>query len=180
LEPEMEGWLKKEGERFLKEVGVKEGQTVLDFGCGAGDYAIPSAKVVGKRGEVYALDKNAEALNQLIKSAKRQGLKNLLPIKTSGEPKLPLPEESVDTVLLYDVLHAYYFPRGGGRQKLLREIYRVSKRGALISVFPKHMEPEHIRTEMEKANFHFERELVKSLLHNHDREQGRILNFRKR
>jgi ubiquinone/menaquinone biosynthesis C-methylase UbiE len=176
----MERWLEREGEPFLKEVGVKEGQTVLDFGCGVGDYAIPSAKVVGKRGEVYALDNSAEALNQLLKRAKRHGLNNLLLIKTSAEPKLPLLKESVDTVLLYDVLHAYYFPRGGKRQQLLREIYRVSKGGALISVFPKHMEPEHIRTEMEKANFHFERQLAKSLLHNHEREQGRILNFRKR
>ena len=33
----------------LKEVGIKKGHIILDFGCGAGTYCLPAAKIVGKR-----------------------------------------------------------------------------------------------------------------------------------
>jgi ubiquinone/menaquinone biosynthesis C-methylase UbiE len=32
--------------KVLEKVGVREGQTVLDFGCGPGSYTIPAAKLV--------------------------------------------------------------------------------------------------------------------------------------
>ena len=51
-------WLKKYSEKLLREVGIKKGQTVLDFGCGKGNYTIPVAKIVGQDGFVYALDKS--------------------------------------------------------------------------------------------------------------------------
>jgi ubiquinone/menaquinone biosynthesis C-methylase UbiE len=37
MKSDLERWLKEVGERFLKEVGIGKGQTVLDFGCGSGD-----------------------------------------------------------------------------------------------------------------------------------------------
>ncbi len=40
----------------LERAGIKEGQTVLDFGCGPGFYAIAAARMVGAKGKVYALD----------------------------------------------------------------------------------------------------------------------------
>jgi len=42
---------------LLERIGISKGQTVLDFGCGYGIYTIPVAKIVGKQGRVYALDK---------------------------------------------------------------------------------------------------------------------------
>jgi len=38
-------------------MGIKRGQTILDFGCGSGNYANPAALIVGRKGKVYALDK---------------------------------------------------------------------------------------------------------------------------
>ena len=38
---------------LLKAVGIKKGQTVLDFGCGEGNYTIPAAKLVKNEGKVY-------------------------------------------------------------------------------------------------------------------------------
>ena len=37
---DIENWLEKEGEKFLKEIGIKEGYTILDFGCGEGNYSL--------------------------------------------------------------------------------------------------------------------------------------------
>jgi ubiquinone/menaquinone biosynthesis C-methylase UbiE len=44
----------------LEKAGIKRGKTVLDFGCGSGIYTIPVAKIAGKEGDVYALDKDIE------------------------------------------------------------------------------------------------------------------------
>jgi len=40
----------------LKEVGIKPGFRVLDYGCGPGSYIIPLAELAGKSGKIYALD----------------------------------------------------------------------------------------------------------------------------
>jgi precorrin-6B methylase 2 len=49
---------------MLQQIGIRSGQTVLDFGCGLGIYTIPVAKIVGEQGRVYALDKDKEAVDQ--------------------------------------------------------------------------------------------------------------------
>ena len=132
---DIEKWLKEDGEKVLKEIGVKEGQIVLDFGCGSVIYSLPAAKIIGKEGKVYALDKNKTELNELIRKAKSKELRNIKILKTSSELKTPLRDESIDMVLLYDVLHSYYFSVDE-RKKLLREVYRVLKPNALLSVYP--------------------------------------------
>lgn len=89
-------------------------------------------------------------------------------------------DESVDIVLLYDVFHSYYFSQVADRRNLLEEVYRVSKRDAIISVWPKHMESE-AKEEIEGVNFYLEREYSETLIHdNEDIEKGKVLNFRKR
>ncbi|MDP2720185.1 MAG: hypothetical protein U1D67_05650 [Dehalococcoidia bacterium] len=41
---------------ILKEVGIKTGFKVLDYGCGPGAYVIAVAELVGGTGKIYALD----------------------------------------------------------------------------------------------------------------------------
>jgi ubiquinone/menaquinone biosynthesis C-methylase UbiE len=166
--------------KILEKAGIKRGKTVLDFGCGSGTYTIPAAKIVGEKGIVYALDKDKKALDNLMQKAESAGLGNIKRIDASGKLKIPLQDESVDIVLLYDVFHFYYFSQVADRKKLLEEVYRVSKRDAFISVWPKHMESE-AKEEIESANFYLEREYSGTLIHDDgDIEQGNVLNFRKR
>ncbi|MDD1665264.1 MAG: class I SAM-dependent methyltransferase [Methanomicrobiales archaeon] len=49
----------------------------VDMGCGEGYFAIPAARRVGQRGEVFAVDINAESVERLRTQAKKEGLKNL-------------------------------------------------------------------------------------------------------
>jgi ubiquinone/menaquinone biosynthesis C-methylase UbiE len=166
-------------ERALRKIGVENGQRVLDFGCGSGNHTIPAARVVGKEGKVYALDKNKEVLDALTQKAESLGLKNIRRIDTSGDTEIGLDDESVDVILLYDVLHSYYFPQADDRRKLLDEIYRVSKPDTLISVCPTHMETEKLKEEFESANFYLESEYSGMFVVHGNIEEGQLLNFKK-
>ncbi len=163
----------------LERTGLNKGQIVLDFGCGSGTYTLPAAKIVGKQGRVYALDKDTQALDELMHEAESTGLRNVTRMDMSGEVRIELRNESVDVVLLFDVFHSYYFPQTDDRRNLLNEIHRIMKPSAFISVWPKHMESE-AKGEIEEANFYLEREYSETLIHdNKDSERGQILNFRK-
>jgi ubiquinone/menaquinone biosynthesis C-methylase UbiE len=173
--------LESQAFEILQRLGIKGGQIVLDFGCGSGTYTIPTAKMVGEQGKVYALDKNKKVLNELMRKAKSAGLRNIIKrMDTSGESKIDLTDESVDVVLLFDVFHRYYFPRANDRRGLLTEIRRIMKPSASISVWPKHMESD-AKEEIEAAGFSLESECSGTLIHDgHDSEKSQILNFRKR
>jgi ubiquinone/menaquinone biosynthesis C-methylase UbiE len=165
----------------LERIGISRGQTILDFGCGYGTYTIPAAKIVGAQGRVYALDKDKEALDELMQKAESAGLKNIEIMETSGKLEIELNDESIDVVLLFDVFHSFYLPQAGDRRRLLTEIYRIMKPRAFlsISVWPNLMEPE-TEDEMENANFRLEKEVPETLTDgNKALETRKILNFGK-
>ena len=138
-------WLDGRALEVLAEIGVKEGQTVLDFGCGSGTYTIPAAKLVGKNGKVYALDVSSKALDKVEERAKQEGLCNIIRIDTTGERNISLQDNTMDIVLLINVLKDI-----NNRESLFNEIHRVLRLGGNLTVFPMHMKLE----EVEKLGTH--------------------------
>lgn len=177
-------WIRKDGEIFLRRVGIRKDQKVLDFGCGEGHYMIPAAKVVGKEGKVYAVEKEEDVLKELMRRARSEGLENIHPMKTSGELKIDLENESVDVVLLYDVLH--YLEE---RRKIYQEVYRILKPNGFLSVYPKHhkadeplwefanLQLSQIIREVEAARFRLARKISSELVHDDSYNRGSVLNF---
>jgi ubiquinone/menaquinone biosynthesis C-methylase UbiE len=166
---------------MLQQIGIKRGQTVLDFGCGSGIYTIPAAKIIGEQGRVYALDKDKEALDELTRRAKSAGLKNIKRMETAGKLEIDLADESVDVILLFDVFHSFYFPQAEDRRRLLGEIYRIMKPAAFlsISVWSNLIEPG-TEDEIKNADFRLEKEISQTLNHDDKNlEKRSILNFRK-
>lgn len=176
----MSKWTGNESKRFLKDIGLKKGQFVVDFGCGKGSYSIPASIVVGKKGKVYSIDKNKESLVDLKQNIRNKGLSNIEIMHTKRDIKLNISDESVDLFLLYDVIHLL-----NNRKKLFKEIYRVLKKNATLSVYPKHHDTEmnmtldEVRFEIESNGFTFHKKLLKKLMHSGNLEEGYIFNFRK-
>jgi ubiquinone/menaquinone biosynthesis C-methylase UbiE len=166
---------------MLQQIGIRRGQTVLDFGCGLGMYTILAAKIVGEQGMVYALDKDKEALDELMQKAESAALKNIKKMETAGELEIDLANESVDVILLFDVFHSFYFPQAEDRRRLLGEIYRIMKPAAFlsISVWSNLIEPE-TEDEIKNADFRLEKEISQMPSHDDKNlEKHSILNFRK-
>ncbi len=112
---------------ILGAVGLREGMRVADVGCGVGVFAIPAALQVGGDGIVYAVDPQEEMLAILRDRASAAGARNICPLRSSEE-RIPIPDGTVDLVLLVDVLHEL---EGDGT---LKEVRRILSPGGLLVV----------------------------------------------
>ena len=122
---------------ILKEVGIKPGSHVLDYGCGPGSYIIPLAELVGKSGKIYALDIHPLAIQMVQNIASKRQLTHVETI--SSDCKTGLPDNSVDVVLLYDTFHDLSDPNG-----VLEELHRVLKPNRIMSFSDHHMKENEI------------------------------------
>ena len=122
---------------ILKEVGIKPGFQVLDYGCGPGGYIVPLAKLVGESGKVYALDIHPLAVQKVQDIASKKQLINVETILS--DCKTGLPDKSLDAVLLYDVFHELSDPDG-----VLQELHRVLKPDGILSLSDHHMKENEI------------------------------------
>ncbi len=184
---DLENWLKGKAQVFFKNIGVRKGMHALDFGCGVGHYTVPLAKTV-EGGKVYAMDEDEKALAQLMQTAESEGLTNIVPLKASGDLRLRLGDESIDVVLLYDILH---FMNREDRRKIYDEVYSVLKSDGILSVYPKHNKSDHplwnlkdmdvsaIIEEIEGAGFSLQTKARRQLMHNDNYDEGFVLTFGK-
>jgi len=124
-------------ENILKEVGIKAGFQVLDYGCGPGAYVTAVAELVGKTGKIYALDAHPLGVKMVQSIALREHLVNVETILS--DCKTGLPDNSLDVVLLYDTLHDL-----GDPNCVLEELYRVLKPNGVLSVSDHHLKEAEI------------------------------------
>jgi ubiquinone/menaquinone biosynthesis C-methylase UbiE len=129
----------------LVNAGLDRGQVVLDYGCGIGSYTLPAAQMVGDKGQVYALDIHPLAIKAVERRAREGNLANITTVHSDRETGLA--DESVDVILLYDVLHSVPDQRA-----LLQELHRVLKADGVLSVLPDHIEEEVFLQTMEGGN----------------------------
>jgi len=122
---------------ILKEVGIKQGFYVLDYGCGPGSYIVPLAELVGKSGKIYALDIHPLAIQKVQDIVSKKQLANVETILS--DCKTGLLDNSLDVVLLYDTFHALSDPGG-----ILEELHRVLKANGALSFSDHHMKEYEI------------------------------------
>ena len=105
---------------------------------------MPLVELVGPSGKIHALDINPLAIHEVKKKAKRKGIKNILTIESNCSTGLP--DNGVDTVLLYDVFHDLTHP-----DDVLQELHRILKPGGTLSFNDHHMKEEEILTRVTGA-----------------------------
>jgi SAM-dependent methyltransferase len=100
---------------------IKEGNTVLDLGSGAGIDAILAAQKVGERGKVIGVDMTEEMIEKAKENAKKQNVTNVEFLLGEIE-KLPLKDNSMDTIITNCVINLT-----PDKAKTFSEAYRVLK-----------------------------------------------------
>jgi ubiquinone/menaquinone biosynthesis C-methylase UbiE len=129
---------------ILKEVEIKLGDHVLDYGCGPGSYITPLSELVGKDGRIYALDIHPLAIQRVQRIASTKQLTNVETI--CSDCKTGLPDNSLDAVLLYDVFHKLSEP-----DAVLEKLHRVLKPNGVISFSDHHMKEDEIVSKVTKS-----------------------------
>ncbi len=132
--------------KVLKEANIKEGDTVLDFGCGPGSYSLAAARLSGESGKIYSLDKHPQAIKSVTRRALRRGLKNIEPV--FSDKMSSLADKSMDVILVYDVFHELDEP-----EKNLAEMHRVLKNDGIISFNDHHLKDQDIQSSMTQGNY---------------------------
>ncbi len=93
---------------LLKNLSVKPGMLIADIGAGSGYHSALLSKMVGT-GKVFAVDVEPEMIAYLNERIKQEKLSRIVPV-LSTEQKLPLPENTIDMMLLVDVYHEFSYP----------------------------------------------------------------------
>lgn len=150
--------------------GIKEGDTVLDLGSGAGNDCFIARAEAGEKGKVIGIDFSPQMIEKARRNTAKRGYTNIEFIEGDIE-NMPLPDKSVDIVVSNCVLNL--LPE---KDKIFKEIYRVLKPGGhfcisdvvLNGVFPKEftdnasmyagciasaIQKEDYLSEIEKARF---------------------------
>ena len=113
-------------EEIVKNIGLEQGMTVIDFGAGSGHYIIPAAKLVGENGRVYAVDIQKDLLATIKSNAEREGFRNVEIIWTDVEKleSTRLADNSVDKVIISNILFQLE-----DKGTVAREAMRILKKG---------------------------------------------------
>jgi ubiquinone/menaquinone biosynthesis C-methylase UbiE len=155
-EREQKEWLAERAEEVLASVPVESKDTVVDFGCGAGTYALQAAKMVGRSGTVHAIDCDAERMEPVARATR----KNLDTIHSNGGTDIPLEDDACDVGLLYDVLQKL-----DDRRAVMCEMARVIRPEGVLSVYPMHLSAREIRAEVLSTGFRLRGDFAGLVLH---------------
>jgi len=120
--------------RLAEYYKLKEGNRILDVGCGKGFLLYELTQIVPKV-EVYGIDISEYAIQEAKPEIARF-------LRVGGAHHLPYPNQKFHLVLSINTLHNLLLP---GLLSALREIQRVSARDAYIVM-------DAYRNEQEKAN----------------------------
>ncbi|MEF8942929.1 MAG: methyltransferase domain-containing protein [Desulfohalobiaceae bacterium] len=121
-----------DAENLLVQLEPLQGRTVLDLGCGYGDYSLALAERVESDGVVHAVDPWEVGIEELKQRARENEGAPVYTHLANAAQGIPLPDNSVDLCLMAAVLHDIM--HDGGHGPALAEVGRVLKPEGTLAV----------------------------------------------
>ncbi len=105
---------------------IREGESVADFGAGAGFYTELLARAVGHSGRLYVCEIQKELVEKVGLLARTKGLSSVHPLWCDLEEVggVKIPDGTLDSVVMINTLF-----QGGDRRVVLSEVARTLKSG---------------------------------------------------
>lgn len=107
---------------------IKEGDTVVDLGSGAGNDAFIARKLTGDKGKVIGVDFTEAMIEKARGNAEKVGFNNV-EFRFGDIESLPITSNKADVIISNCVLNLV-----PNKHKVFSEIYRVLKPGAHFSI----------------------------------------------
>lgn len=107
---------------------IKEGDVVLDLGCGAGFDSFLAVNKVGKTGKVIGVDMTEEMINKAKANARKYGYSNT-DFRLGQIENLPVDDNSVDVIISNCVINL-----SQNKDKVFSEAFRVLKENGRMFV----------------------------------------------
>lgn len=116
-------------QEVLRQIDIRGGMFIGDFGVGSGHFTIEVAKIVGNYGKVFAVDIREAALESVKSRARLENMANIVPIRANLEVagSTGIADDSLDLVLLITVLS-----QTNKKDDILKESFRTLKRGGML------------------------------------------------
>lgn len=113
------------------ESGVKEGDKVLELGCGPGFYTDEISIVVGPDGTVYAHDVQPEMIERVKRKIRKKRLENIVPILSSSA-RLPIETGSMDVIFAVNVFEE--IDKEGLTEDTISELGRLCRANGIVFI----------------------------------------------
>ena len=113
----------------IKFANLKDGETVVDLGSGAGIDAFLSANKVSKSGKVIGIDMTDEMLDKARKNAKEGNYTNVEFRKGDIENNIPVDDDTVDAVISNCVINLTT-----DKTNAFRQVHRILKQGGRMVI----------------------------------------------
>lgn len=116
-------------EKNIVHLGLSAGMSVADIGAGTGHYSLLAASLVGREGEVYAVDIQKDLLDRLAVDVKDRGFQNIHMLWGDAENVggTKIRQDGVDAVIVSNILF-----QTESKPSLVHEIYRILKKGGRL------------------------------------------------
>jgi len=118
--------------KLAREIGVKEGMTVVDVGCGQGGFTASVAKTVGANGQVIAVDDSDEYLPEFTARLDRYKVKEKVTFvrKDAANLKSVISDEAADMAVSYRLIEELRRPES--MAKIVEEMARIVKKSGKV------------------------------------------------
>ncbi|MBW1709117.1 MAG: class I SAM-dependent methyltransferase [Deltaproteobacteria bacterium] len=129
-------------EKRIAGLGLKEGFTVVDYGCGPGRYIDKVSRLVGETGKVYAVDIHELAISSVKKKIEKYDLKNVEPVLVDGY-SCDIEDNAADVIYALDMFHMIKEP-----VLFLKELRRIVKKDGFLIIDDGHQARKNTKVKL--------------------------------
>jgi len=132
-------------EKTIEQMGIQEGMTVVDYGCGPGNYISGVSKRLGDNGKLYAVDVHELAVKAVDKKIKKENLNNVETVLVQ-DYRCEIPDHVSDLIYAMDMFHMVKHS-----DRFLAELHRILKSDGRLIIEDGHQPREKTKNKINQT-----------------------------